>query len=129
MGGNYFDLPPTRGFIIWNKNQPWDNFSQAEFGWTSFDCPAKVFTFSNRGGTNEEKKIHPTQKPIELYDFCFRHFATEGMKIIDTHGGSCGSRISADKAKLNFIGYEIDEKYFESQELRFSQYKSQMRLF
>lgn len=49
-GGNYFDLPPTRCFIIWNKNQPWENFSQAEYAWTSFDKPAKLFTYSNRGG-------------------------------------------------------------------------------
>lgn len=128
-GGNYFNLPPCRGFIIWNKNQPWDNFSQAEFAWTSFDCPSKVFTFSNRGGANEEKKIHPTQKPIELYDFCFTRFATEGMKILDTHLGSGSSRISADKSKLDFTAYEINEMYFNDQEKRFSNYKSQLRLW
>ncbi len=127
-GGNYFDLPPTRCFIVWNKNQPWENFSQAEIAWTSFDKPAKLFTYSNRGGSNEEKKIHPTQKPIYLYDYCFKHFATEGMNILDTHLGSGGSRISADKAMLNFTAFEINEVYFNNQEDRFTKYKGQFKL-
>ena len=128
-GGNYFDLPPCRGFIIWNKNQPWENFSQAEFAWTSFDCPSKVFTFSNRGGSNQETKIHPTQKPVELYDYCFSKFSTEGMKIIDTHLGSGSSRISADKYKLDFTGFETNEIYFNDQEKRYSDYKKQLKLW
>jgi site-specific DNA-methyltransferase (adenine-specific) len=128
-GGNYFDLPPCRGFIVWNKNQPWENFSQAEFAWTSFDSPAKVFTFSNRGGANSETKIHPTQKPVELYDYCYSRFATEGMKILDTHLGSGSSRISADKSKLDFTAYETNEMYFNDQEKRYLNYKSQLRLW
>lgn len=128
-GGNYFDLPPTRGFIVWNKNQPWENFSQAEFAWTSFDCPAKVFTFSNRGGANTETKIHPTQKPVELYDFCFTKFKTEGTRILDTHLGSGSSRISADKLGLDFTGFEINKDYYEAQEKRYKNFISQMRLF
>lgn len=70
-GGNYFDLPPTRCFICWDKCQPWPNFSQAEFAWTSFTLPAKMFHFDNRTGD----KIHPTQKPVELYAFCLATFA------------------------------------------------------
>lgn len=128
-GGNYFDLPPCRGFIVWNKNQPWENFSQAEYAWTSFDCPSKVFTFSNRGGANSEMKIHPTQKPIELYNFCFRHFATEGMKILDTHLGSGSSRISADNAKLDFTAYENNAEYFQDQEKRYKKFKTQLTIF
>jgi len=128
-GGNYFYLPPTRGIIAWNKNQPWENFSQFELAWTSFDCPAKLFTYSNRGGNNEEQKIHPTQKPIYLYDYCFKHFTTEGMKILDTHLGSGSSRISADKAKLNFTAFEKNEIYYNDQEKRFKQHKSQYTLF
>lgn len=127
-GGNYFDLPPTRCFIVWNKNQPWDNFSQAEIAWTSFDKPAKLFTYSNRGGANEEVKIHPTQKPVYLYDYCFKHFATEGMKILDTHLGSGSSRISADKFNLDFTAFEINEIYFNDQEIRYNRYKSQLRI-
>jgi len=133
-GGNYFDLPPTRGFIIWNKNQPWDNFSQAEFAWTSFDCPAKLFTFSNRGGANEEKKIHPTQKPQFLYEYCLKYFAKPNDKIIDTHGGSGSIAIAVDKANtLDKTNYsldiiELDKDYFDASLNRFKQYKSQTTL-
>lgn len=123
-GGNYFDLPPCRGFIIWNKNQPWEDFSQAEFAWTSFDSPAKLFSFSNRGGANDEIKIHPTQKPVELYDYCFSRFATDGMKILDTHLGSGSSRISAYKAGLDFTGYELDYEHFEQSNARFNEFIS-----
>lgn len=66
-GGNYFPLPPTRGIIAWDKMQPWDNFSQFELAWSSFEMPARIFKYSNTGGANLEKKIHPTQKPIALY--------------------------------------------------------------
>jgi site-specific DNA-methyltransferase (adenine-specific) len=130
-GGNYFldYLPSTRGIIGWIKKQPWDNFSQFEMAWTSFDCPAKFFEYSNRGGSNTETRIHPTQKPVELYDYCFSKFASEGMKILDTHLGSGSSRISAEKYKLNFTGYETNEKYFNDQEKRFSNFKKQLRLW
>lgn len=128
-GGNYFELPPTRCFIVWNKNQPWTNFSQAEIAWTSFDKPAKLFTYSNRGGNNNEPKIHPTQKPVYLYDYCINEFATEGMKILDTHLGSGSSRISAFKYKMDFTGFEINEIYFNDQEQRFLKFKNQLSLF
>lgn len=128
-GGNYFDLPPTRGFIVWNKNQPWDNFSQAEFAWTSFDCPAKLFTYSNRGGANEEKKIHPTQKPYYLYDYCLTHFAKKGDKILDTHLGSGSSRIATHKAGLDFVGFEIDADYFAASDKRYHDFIKQLTLF
>ena len=73
-GGNYFDLPPTRCFIVWDKQQPWQNFSQAEFAWTSYDKPAKLVTISK----SKETKIHPTQKPVELYAYILRTFAIGG---------------------------------------------------
>lgn len=128
-GGNYFDLPPTRCFIVWNKNQPWENFSQAEIAWTSFDKPAKLFTYSNRGGNNEETKIHPTQKPVYLYDYCFKHFATIGMKVLDTHLGSGSSRIAAYKAKLDFTAFETNKIYFKDQAERFQNFIAQLRFF
>lgn len=115
-GGNYFGLPPTRCFIVWNKNQPWENFSQAEYAWTSFDKPAKVFTYSNRrAGT----KIHPTQKPYELYIYCLKHFANKGDKILDTHLGSGTSRIVSYHAGFEFVGIEIDKHYFAESEKLF----------
>ena len=74
-GGNYFPLPPTRGIICWDKMQPWENFSQIDLAWTSFDCPAKLVRISTTGGNNREEKIHPTQKPVALYQWIFKKFA------------------------------------------------------
>ena len=78
-GGNYFDLPPTRCFVCWDKVQPWENFSQVEYAWTSFDYPSKIFKYDNRTGG----KIHPTQKPTELYRYLLSVFATVGGVIFD----------------------------------------------
>ena len=127
-GGNYFNLPPCRGFIVWNKNQPWENFSQAEFAWTSFDTPAKLFTYSNRGGTNDDKKIHPTQKPFYLYDYCHTHFAKPGYKILDTHLGSGTHRICAYKNGFDFVGVEIDKYYYEASHQLFKLHTSQSKI-
>lgn len=113
--GNYFGLPRCRCFICWDKVQPWPNFSQCEYAWTTFDQPAKLFRYDNREGG----KIHPTQKPVALYDWIFKTFAKPGMKVLDTHIGSGSSRIAAYKAGLDFVGYEIDKEYYEAQERRF----------
>lgn len=77
-GGNYFNLPPTKCFVVWDKVQPWDAFSQAEIAWTSYNLPAKLFRYSNTGGTNSEKRIHPTQKPIALYEYLVGAFKLSG---------------------------------------------------
>ena len=118
-GGNYFPLPPTRCVICWDKMQPWENFSQVEVAWTSFDRPAKLFRYSNTGGVNAERKIHPTQKPVALYAWIFRNFAKPGDKILDTHLGSGSSRIAAYKMGLDFRGCEIDGEYFRASDERF----------
>ena len=128
-GGNYFGLPPTRCIICWDKLQPWENFSQWEMAWTSFDKPAKIFKLSNTGGSNKEAKIHPTQKPVKLYEFLLKNFAIENDKILDTHLGSGSSRIACHKLGLDFIGFETNTTYFLEQEKRFNLYKSQLTLF
>jgi site-specific DNA-methyltransferase (adenine-specific) len=127
-GGNYFTdmLPVSRCWIVWNKLQYWENFSQAELAWTSFDGPMKVFTQSCSGANpNKDKKIHPTQKPTELYDYCLHHFAKTGDKIFDSHLGSQSSRISAYKGGFDFYGTEISERYFMEGNDRFEKYKAQ----
>ena len=124
-GGNYFDLPPCRCFVVWDKKQPWENFSQAEFAWTSFDMPAKVFSFSNKGGANSEVKIHPTQKPVPLYDYLLEKFAKPGMKILDTHMGSQASRIAAYKAGYDYWGAELDADYFRTGCERFESFRTE----
>lgn len=122
-GGNYFHLPPTRCVLVWDKVQPWENFSQVEIAWTSFKSPAKLFKYDNRTGD----KIHQTQKPVALYKWIFLHFAKPGDKILDTHLGSGSSRIAAYDAGLDFYGYEIDEEYFAAQEKRFANHARQIR--
>jgi len=125
-GGNYFAnmLPASRCWLYWQKNMGGD-FSDGELAWTSFDMVLKQYT--KRSETFD--RIHPTQKPISLYDWVFKKYATEGMKILDTHLGSGSSRIAANKAKLNFVGFEIDEEYFTKAEQRYADFTSQLRLF
>lgn len=123
-GGNYFPLPPTRCVIVWDKVQPFENFSQVEIAWTSFKSPAKLFKYDNRTGD----KIHPTQKPVALYKWIFQHFAKPGDKILDTHLGSGSSRVAAYDAGLDFYGYEIDKEYFAAQEQRFYNHTAQFRI-
>lgn len=128
-GGNYFQLPITRCFLIWRKtNVPLEGFSMApcEYAWTSFNENAKVFEF---GAVGQPGRFHPTQKPVELYEWIFRNFAKEGDKILDTHLGSGSSRIAAHNLGLDFTGYEIDETYFQLMEERFERHTAQMNLF
>lgn len=130
-GGNYFDLPPTRCFLVWRKlNIPLEGFSMAavEYAWTSFNDNARLFEcFSN--GSSKKVRFHPTQKPVELYGWIYKHFAKPGDKILDTHLGSGSSRIAARDAGLPFWGYEIDETYFRLQEERWASYHAQESLF
>lgn len=128
-GGNYFNLPPTRGIICWDKMQPWENFSQWEMAWTSYNCPAKIFRLANTGGRNDERKIHPTQKPVRLYEWLLSKFARGGERILDTHVGSGSSRIACAELGFDFVGCEIDKAYWELQEQRFKEWQTQPKLF
>lgn len=128
-GGNYFPLPPTRGIIAWDKKQRWDNFSQFELAWTSFDCPAKLISLSNRGGANDENKIHPTQKPVPLYKYCLEKFAKKGFKILDTHLGSGSIAIACHDYDFELTACELDPFYYEAAVKRIKTHVSQQRLF
>lgn len=124
-GGNYFELPPTRGFVAWDKCQPWSNFSACEYAWTSFDCPSKLFRFDNRTGG----KIHAYQKPVELYKYLLKTFAKAGDTILDTHVGSGSIRIACDDFGLEFVGCEIKSAYWKLQEARYKTHISHLHLF
>ncbi len=130
-GGNYFidNLYSSRGFAIWNKNQPWDNFSQAEFAWASFDAPSKLITLSNRGGANTEEKIHPTQKPVKLYEWLLMNYAKEGDKILDTHLGSGSIAIACHNLGFDLTACELDKDYYEAAMKRLHQHQSQLTMF
>lgn len=129
-GGNYFRLPPTRCFLVWKKLTISENFTMAmaEYAWTSFNSNAKIFEFAPQG-KKEDPRFHPTQKPVALYRWIFQHYAKAGDKILDTHLGSGSSRIAAYEAGLDFVGCEIDKKYFEKQEERFQAFTDQLRIF
>ena len=114
-GGNYFDLPPTRCIICWDKGQYMHTLSQWEMGWTSFDKVAKIF----RKQSTDLNRFHPTQKPITLYAWLLDNYAKPGDKILDTHLGSMSSRIAAYKMGFDFWGFEIDPDYFADGENRF----------
>jgi len=131
-GGNYFTsfLKESRGWIYWDKNNGENNFSDGELAWTSFEKRLMSYKKNSKAETRGGKdRFHPTQKPIGLYDFCLLNFAKQGDLILDTHVGSGSSRIAADKAGLNFVGFEIDEEYFNAANKRFDNFKSQTRLF
>lgn len=128
-GGNYFSLPPTRCFLIWDKKNISESFTMAmcEYAWTSFNDNAKIVRIAPQG-TAGSKRIHPTQKPVALYDWIFSRYAKPGYKILDTHLGSGSSRIAAWNAGLDFWGYEIDPVHFELQEKRFAESTAQLRI-
>lgn len=134
-GGNYFPslwAQGCKGFIFWWKHQPVDNFSDGELAYTSFDKPAKCFDFAYYGGlqgrTKADEKIHPTQKPIELYDWILTNYAKPGQRILDTHLGSGSSAIAAHYFGVDFVGIEIDEDYYKAACARFEQETAQLDL-
>lgn len=129
-GGNYFGLPPTRCFLIWDKQNISDTFSMAmcEYAWTSFNENAKIFRMVPQN-MNFGTRFHPTEKPMELYAWIYNLFAKPGYRILDTHLGSGSSRLAAYDAGLDFVGCEIDKEYFEKQEERFMDYTAQTNLF
>jgi site-specific DNA-methyltransferase (adenine-specific) len=127
-GMQYFvdNLKPNPCVIIWDKKIPDGmRFSDAELAWTSFKTKVKIY--KNRNPT--QGRIHPTQKPVALYDWILKNYAEPGMKILDTHLGSGSSRIAADRAGLDFVGFELDKEYFDASVKRFEQYKAQLKLF
>jgi site-specific DNA-methyltransferase (adenine-specific) len=132
-GGNYFDLPPTQCFIFWYKQNPVPNFADGEMAWTSFSKPACCFDYryygNLQGNTSAKQRIHPTQKPIELYEWILSKFANEGDKILDTHLGSGTSRIACHNKKFDFIGFELEKEYFDKHEQFYRDETAQLSIF
>jgi site-specific DNA-methyltransferase (adenine-specific) len=118
-------------WLVWDKKNGDSDFSDCELAWTSFDKGVRKFDWLWNGFRKEkpEQRIHPTQKPVALYDWIFQIYAKPTDKILDTHLGSGSSRIAAHKNKLDFTACELDAEYFEAQERRFADYISQLRLF
>jgi site-specific DNA-methyltransferase (adenine-specific) len=128
-GGNYFNLPPTRCFLVWQKLTISEKFSMAmcEYAWTSFNDNAKLFACAPQG-TAKEKRFHPTQKPIALYTWILNLYAKEGYKILDTHVGSASSLIACYRAGLEYWGFETHKGYWQKATERLETEKAQMRM-
>jgi site-specific DNA-methyltransferase (adenine-specific) len=124
-GGNYFPLPPKRCIVVWDKCQPFENFSQIELAWTSFDKPAPLFRYDNRTGN----KIHPTQKPIALYKWLLEKFAKPNDKILDTHLGSGSIAIACHDYGFDLTACELDKEYFDKAMERINNHTKQLNLF
>jgi site-specific DNA-methyltransferase (adenine-specific) len=131
FGGNYFGLPPTRCYLVWDKGEGFYNrtYAECELAWTSFDANTCKIKYDPLAKGDYRGKIHPCQKPITVYDWIYSKYTNANDLILDTHVGSGSSRIAADKAGLNFVGFEIDEEYFNAANKRFDNFKSQTRLF
>ena len=125
-GGNYFPLPPCRGFVIWDKEQPWENFSACEFAWTSFETPARMFRLATM--KTGETKIHPTQKPVALYKWLLSKYVKPGFRILDTHGGSFSHAIACHDAGLKLTIIEKDKTYFDAAVSRLQWHQRQLKI-
>jgi len=109
-GGNYFDLPPCRGILVWDKEQPWENFSQAEIAWTNINRPAAIFRMSATRG--EPNKLHPTQKPIRLMEWCINRCGS-AASFLDPFMGSGTTGVACVRLGKSFVSIERERKYFD----------------
>ena len=124
-------LPPKSCWLFWDKGTGDNAYADGELAWTSFNGALRKITKSWVGASAKDglERIHPTQKPIYLYEWILSKYAKEGNLILDTHLGSQSSRIAANKAGLDFVGFEIDEEYFNNGNKRFKNFVSQGVLF
>lgn len=133
-GANYFtDLigKSSSGWIVWDKCRPEGvSYSDCELAFTSFNRATRIFRYRWNGFVQQnmkirEHRIHPTQKPIDLYRWIYRNYANKGYKILDPNVGSGTSRRAAYDFGLDYVGFEIDETYFVDQEKAFEAHTSQ----
>ena len=129
-GGNYFldYLPSTRGMLIWDKIQIFSG-ADFEFAWISFDTSAKAFRMSRVEAYGNINKIHPTEKPVDLYKFCLDKYAKQGDKILDTHLGSGSIAIACHDYGFDLTACELDKEYFDKAMERIKNHTNQQKLF
>ena len=136
-GANHFwktaDLPNATNFIFWDKKMPFPNFSRGELAWTSFKGVCKCFEYNYYGnieGNKQSKgRLHPTQKPIALYEWLLMNYAKEGDKILDTHLGSGSIAIACHNLGYDLTACELDKDYYDAAIKRIDQHKAQIRMF
>ena len=130
-GGNYFQLPLTGGWLFWDKERGKDvSFADGELAWTSFLNVLKKAPIRYDGFIGADaSRIHPTQKPVKLYQWIYANYAKPGDRILDTHLGSGSSAIAAHYAGLEFVGIELDPDYYAAAVERFKRETAQEALF
>jgi site-specific DNA-methyltransferase (adenine-specific) len=132
-GANYMIeyLKPTSAWLFWDKGTGENDFADGELAWTSYNGALRKINKSWVGANAKDgiERIHPTQKPVYIYDWILSKYAKPTDLILDTHLGSGSSRIASYKGGFNFVGFEIDPEYFDKQNRRFHDFKSQLRLF
>jgi len=128
-GGNYMTdfLYPSSCWLMWDKGFSQDvSFAQYEMAWTSFKTSAKKFEFN--AAANKDR-IHPTQKPVKLYEWLLTNYAKPGQRILDTHGGSMSSVIAANNLGFEIVCCELDQDYYKAACERVAKHAQQERLF
>lgn len=135
-GANYMShlLPPSMGWIVWDKDNGTTKFSDAELAFSSFDRALRIWKYTWNGMMqgdmkNKEHRIHPTQKPVKLYQWLLANYAKEGDRILDTHLGSGSSAIAAHYGGFDFVGCELDEDYYKAACERFNNETAQEDMF
>ncbi len=144
-GCNYFDYIFAHGRIVWDKCNGTSSFSDCEIAATNLIESVRLFPFMWNGMLQgksisegrimqgnkalNEKRIHPTQKPVALYVWLLNTFAQEGWKILDTHLGSGSSAIACHKLSYTMLGIELDHNYYEAAEQRLIDCQKQLKLF
>ena len=132
-GANYLInyLHPTRCMVLWDKIAR-NNWANGELAWTSFNDNLKIFSYSFADANINHKenlpRIHPTQKPVKLYEWLLINYAKEGDKILDTHLGSGSIAIACHNLGFNLTACELDKEYYESAMKRLKEHQSQLRL-
>ena len=137
-GGNYFAdlLTPTKSWIVWDKkieDKYKNNFADCEMAWASKGVARMIRLMWNgmiqHDMKNKEVRIHPTQKPVKLYEKLLMDYAKEGDKILDTHLGSGSIAIACHNLGFYLVGCELDEEYFDAASKRLKQHQAQTRMF
>jgi len=125
-GGNYFDLPVSQYFAIWDKGETMygRDFAECEFAWVK-----KGGTRIYKKSPNQPKRIHPTQKPVKLYEWLLMNYAKEGNKILDTHLGSGSIAIACHNLNFDLTACELDTEYYNDAMKRLKQHQQQLTMF
>jgi site-specific DNA-methyltransferase (adenine-specific) len=128
-GGNYFldYLGKTDGFVVWDKMNGTNPMSDAELAWQNIKGTTRMFRWHHFSG-ERTTKMHPTQKPIQLYKWLLTNYAKEGDKILDTHLGSGSSAIACHDLGFELTACELDKQYFDKAMKRLTDHQKQLKL-